>query len=58
MNDGKGVVWKGEIEGHQIEEDKGDFDIDGFIEYIRHGDDPKKVEKLRWLSLRTKESLA
>lgn len=31
LNHGKGVAWKGESEGRQVEEDKGDFDLERLI---------------------------
>ena len=34
LNSGKGVVWKGELTGQQIAEDKGDFDISKLIKSI------------------------
>jgi predicted ATPase len=34
LNDGKGVVWKGEREGRQIDEDKGQLDMPGLIDSI------------------------
>jgi predicted ATPase len=32
LNDGRGVAWKGEDEGRQIDEEKGDFNLSLFIE--------------------------
>ncbi len=37
LNSGKGVVWKGEQEGRQIDEDKGDFDLLHLMESIKAG---------------------
>jgi len=31
LNNGKGVAWKGESEGQQVEEDKGEFDLERLI---------------------------
>lgn len=31
LNNGKGIVWKGEVEGRQLEEDDGLFDFDSLI---------------------------
>ena len=36
LNNGKGVVWKGEIEGHQIDEEKEPIDIKTFLEWLQH----------------------
>ncbi len=35
LNEGKGVVWKGEKEGRQIDEGKGDFDLLGLMESLQ-----------------------
>lgn len=35
LDTGKGVVWKGELEGQQIDEAKGDFDLLGLIEILK-----------------------
>ncbi|WP_198556981.1 AAA family ATPase [Shewanella algae] len=35
LNSGKGVAWKGDQEGRQIEEDKGDFDLFGLMESLK-----------------------
>lgn len=37
LNEGKGVAWKGEREGQQIDESKKDFDLLGLIESIKKG---------------------
>jgi len=38
LNNGKGVAWKGEKEGRQIDEEKGSFDLHELMEAIRKGD--------------------
>ena len=38
MNSGKGVVWKDNLEGRQIDEEQGDFDLLGLMESIRSGE--------------------
>lgn len=38
LDSGKGVVWKGEQEGRQINEEQGNFDLLGFMESIRSGE--------------------
>lgn len=43
MDSGKGVAWKGEQEGRQIDEEQGKFDLLGFMESIRLGE--AKVEE-------------
>lgn len=35
LNNGKGVAWKGEVEGKQIDEDKQGFDLPGLIESLK-----------------------
>lgn len=35
LNDGKGIVWKGEVEGHQIDEEKINLDSKFFIEGLQ-----------------------
>ncbi len=37
LNSGKGVVWKGDQEGRQIDEGQGDFDLIGLMESIKSG---------------------
>ena len=37
LNSGKGVVWRGDKEGRQINEEKGDFDLLGLMESIKSG---------------------
>jgi len=37
LNSGKGVAWKGETEGRQIDEAKEDFDLFGLMESIKSG---------------------
>lgn len=43
LNDGKGVAWKGEKEGRQIDEAKEDFDFERLIESIL-GEESKETE--------------
>jgi predicted ATPase len=35
LNHGKGVAWKGDKEGRQVNEEQAEFDLDSFIESIR-----------------------
>ncbi len=37
LNDGRGVAWKGEQEGRQIDEEHEDFDLGGYMESIISG---------------------
>jgi len=38
LNEGRGIVWKGEQIGKQVEEEEQDFDLSSFIEKIQSGD--------------------
>ncbi len=44
MNEGKGVVWKGDQEGRQINEDKEQFDLFGFARQRLAGNRHGKIE--------------
>ena len=57
LNDGKGVVWKGEIEGRQIDEEKGDFDLNGLIESIREGNGHEESRETEVVELEDKRKL-
>jgi predicted ATPase len=59
LNDGKGIVWSGEKEGHQIEED----DVEKFFEYLSESQEESKqtdsveLEDKRKLGIATLGSL-
>jgi len=57
MNEGKGVVWKGDEEGRQIDEDKEQFDLFGFIDSIRKGDDKEESKETEVVELDDKRKL-
>jgi predicted ATPase len=65
LNDGRGVVWKGEEEGRQIDEGKSDFDPSEFIKSIieEHGKEESRetevveLEDTRRLGISTLGSL-
>lgn len=57
MNEGKGVVWKGDEEGRQINEDKEQFDLFGFIDSIRKGDDKEESKETEVVELDDKRKL-
>jgi predicted ATPase len=57
LNEGKGVVWKGEIEGRQIDEEKGDFDLNGLIESIREGNGHEESRETEVVELEDKRKL-
>lgn len=65
LNSGKGVVWKGEQEGQQIDEVQQDFDLLGLIKSIKSGEakeesketDVVELEDIRKLGIATLGSL-
>jgi predicted ATPase len=65
LNNGKGVVWKGDEEGRQIVEDKGDFDLFDLMESIKSGQSKEEssetevveLEDIRKLGIATLGSL-
>lgn len=57
LNDGKGVVWKGEQEGRQIDELKGDFDLLGFMESIKSGEAKEESRETEVIELEDKRKL-
>lgn len=44
LNNGKGVAWKGEAEGRQIEEDKAEFDLERLIRDLQEPDREESAE--------------
>lgn len=57
LNDGKGVVWKGEQEGRQIDEQKEDFDLLGFMESIKSGEAKEESRETEVVELEDKRKL-
>lgn len=65
LNSGKGVAWKGEQEGRQIDETKDDFDLLGLMESLKSGDAKEEsretevveLEDMRKLGIATLGSL-
>lgn len=65
LNRGKGVVWKGEQEGRQIDEEQGEFDLVGLIKSIKSGEakeesretDVVELDDMRKLGIATLGSL-
>lgn len=55
LNEGKGVVWKGEKEGR--DEGKGDFDLFGFMESIQKGEDLEESKETEVVELEDKRKL-
>jgi len=65
LNSGKGVVWKGDQEGRQIDEGQGEFDLLGLMESIKSGEakeesketDVVELDDMRKLGIATLGSL-
>ena len=57
INEGKGVVWKGDQEGRQINEDKEQFDLFGFIDSIRKGEEREESRETEVVELDDKRKL-
>ena len=57
LNEGKGVVWKGEDQGQQIDEGKGDFDLFKLIEEIESGEQTEESRETEIIELQDKRKL-
>ena len=57
LNDSKGIAWKGETEGCQIEKDKDDFDLLKLMESIRKGDDQEESKETEVVELEDRRKL-
>ncbi|RJP23637.1 MAG: ATPase [Candidatus Omnitrophota bacterium] len=61
LNEGKGVAWKGEVEGRQIQEDKESFDLFGLIDDLATKESAQteivELEETRKLGIATLGSL-
>ncbi|MCL1470351.1 AAA family ATPase [Argonema antarcticum] len=57
LNEGKGVAWKGEEEGKQVEEEKGDFDLSKLIEKIQKSEAEEESKKTELVELDDKRKL-
>lgn len=57
LNEGKGVVWKGEREGRQIDEERDDFDLLGLMESIKKGDRKEESRETEVVELEDKRRL-
>lgn len=65
LNSGKGVVWKGDLEGRQIDEEQSEFDLLGLMESIKSGEakeesketDVVELDDMRKLGIATLGSL-
>lgn len=58
LNEGKGIAWKGETEGQQIEEkNQGQFDLLGLIETIKQSEDKEESRETEFVELDDKRKL-
>ncbi|MHC5830893.1 MAG: AAA family ATPase, partial [Nostoc sp.] len=57
LNEGRGIVWKGEQEGKQVEEEKGDFDLSRLIEKIQRGEAEEERKETEVVELDDKRKL-
>jgi len=56
LNDGKGLAWKGNLEGRQIEEDQG-FDLNELMESIKKDDAKEELKETEFVELDDKRKL-
>ncbi|QHG17146.1 AAA family ATPase [Nostoc sp. ATCC 53789] len=57
LNEGRGIAWKGEQEGKQVEEEKGDFDLSKLIEKIQRGEGKEESKETEVVELDDKRKL-
>ncbi len=57
LNNGKGVVWKGEKEGYQIKEDKVGIDVSKLMESIKTGEATEESKETEIVELEDKRKL-
>lgn len=57
LNEGKGLAWKGEEEGKQVDEDKGEFDLITLIEKIQSGEASEESRETELVELDDKRKL-
>lgn len=57
LDSGKGVAWKGEQEGRQIDETKGDFDLLELMESIKTGEDKEESKETEVVELEDRRKL-
>lgn len=51
LNSGKGIVWKGNQEGQQIDEERGDFDLSSLMESIQSGETSEESKETEVVEL-------
>lgn len=57
LNKGRGIAWKGEQEGKQVEEEEGDFDLSKLIEKIQRGEAEEESKETEVVELDDKRKL-
>ncbi len=57
LNEGSGVVWKGEVEGRQIDEGKDPLDLDGLIQSLREPEQTEESAQTEVVELENKRKL-
>lgn len=57
LNEGKGIAWKGEEEGKQVDEDQEDFDLLSLIERVRKGEAEEESKETEVVELSDKRKL-
>lgn len=57
LNEGKGLAWKGEGEGKQVNEEQGEFDLIKLIETIQRGETSKESKETEIVELDDKRKL-
>jgi predicted ATPase len=57
LNEGKGIAWKGEEEGKQVDEDQEDFDLFNLIERLRKGEAEEESKETEVVELSDKRKL-
>jgi predicted ATPase len=57
LNSGKGVAWKGEKEGRQIDETKGDFDLLSLMESLKSGEAMEESKETEVVELEDRRKL-
>ena len=57
LNQGRGIAWKGEQEGKQVEEEEGDFDLLNLIEKIQRGEAEEESKETELVELDDKRKL-
>ena len=57
LNEGKGIAWKGEEEGKQVDEDQEEFDLFNLIEKLRKGEAEEESKETEVVELSDKRKL-